>query len=35
MPYLTDWIRRLSLADEFAEIWREAFPDEPQTAVRT
>lgn len=30
MPYLTDWIRRLGLANELAEIWREAFPDEPE-----
>ncbi|HEV2969339.1 MAG TPA: nucleotidyl transferase AbiEii/AbiGii toxin family protein [Pirellulales bacterium] len=29
MAYLNDWIRRLSLANELAEIWREAFPDEP------
>jgi hypothetical protein len=29
MAYLADWIRRLSLRDELAEIWREAFPDEP------
>jgi hypothetical protein len=29
MVYLGDWIRRLSLIDELAEIWREAFPDEP------
>ncbi len=29
MAYLSDWIRRLSLSDELAEIWREAFPDEP------
>jgi hypothetical protein len=29
MAYLSDWIRHLSLADELAEIWREAFPDEP------
>jgi hypothetical protein len=28
MDYLAGWIRRLSLADELAEIWREAFPDE-------
>lgn len=31
MVYLSDWIRRLSLRDEFAEIWREAFPDDPAT----
>jgi hypothetical protein len=29
MAYLADWIRRLSLRDELAEIWREAFPGEP------
>jgi hypothetical protein len=29
MAYLHDWIRRLSLDNEFTEIWREAFPDEP------
>ena len=30
MPYLKDWVRRLGLAKELAEIWREAFPDEPE-----
>jgi hypothetical protein len=29
LAYLVDWIRRLSLRDELAEIWREAFPDDP------
>jgi hypothetical protein len=33
MTYLNDWIRRLSLANEFAEIWREAFPDEPMSVA--
>ena len=33
MAYLTDWIRRLKLGDEFAEIWREAFPDDPQSPI--
>jgi hypothetical protein len=27
--YLNGWIKRLALPSEFAEIWREAFPDEP------
>ena len=29
MAYLAEWIRSLSLSDELAEIWREAFPDDP------
>jgi nucleotidyltransferase AbiEii toxin of type IV toxin-antitoxin system len=33
MAYLNDWIHRLRLADEFAEIWREAFPDEPTSGA--
>jgi hypothetical protein len=28
--YLGDWIERQNLQAEYAEIWREAFPDEPQ-----
>jgi hypothetical protein len=31
--YLKSWIKRLALESEFAEIWREAFPDAPPTAV--
>ncbi len=27
--YLQGWINRLALGNEFAEIWREAFPGEP------
>ena len=26
--YLQLWVQRMALAAEFAEIWREAFPDE-------
>jgi hypothetical protein len=33
MDYLTDWIRRLALHSEFAEIWREAFPSEAPPAA--
>ncbi len=34
MTYLTDWVHRLSLQRELAEIWREAFPSDqsPPTA---
>jgi hypothetical protein len=28
MPYLNEWIGKLGLTREFAEIWREAFPDD-------
>jgi len=28
LDYLWTWIKRLSLRNEFTEIWREAFPDE-------
>ncbi len=31
MPYIEDWVHRLRLANELAEIWREAFPDEPES----
>jgi hypothetical protein len=31
--YLDSWIIRLSLADEYAEIWREAFPEDPHRPV--
>jgi hypothetical protein len=33
LNYLTDWIRRLALHSEFAEIWREAFPSETPRAL--
>ena len=33
LAYLTNWIKRLALENEFAEIWREAFPDEPPLAI--
>ena len=27
--YLQDWVKRQELEAEYAEIWREAFPNEP------
>ena len=33
LNYLKTWIERLALENEFAEIWREAFPDEPPSAI--
>jgi hypothetical protein len=29
VPYLLKWVGQLNLGNEWAEIWREAFPEEP------
>ena len=32
--YLQQWVHKLRLTTEFAEIWREAFGDEPPADAR-